>query len=104
MKKKLAWLLIASMAVASVAGCGAKKVKIDPENDSEVAFEGKYMVDTAYVKENLDDIVLIDARGEEAAKKERLKVQCQLHGSILQHVKMVRQVMQIGDVFLTQSV
>lgn len=73
MKKKLAWLLIASMAVASVAGCGAKKVKIDPENDSEVAFEGKYMVDTAYVKENLDDIVLIDARGEEAAKKGTIK-------------------------------
>lgn len=73
MKKKLAWLLIASMAVASMAGCGAKKVTIDPANDSKVAFEGKYMVDTAYVKENLDDIILIDARGDEEAKKGTIK-------------------------------
>ena len=36
-------------------------------------FEGEYIVDADYVKENLDDIILVDARGDEAAAEETIK-------------------------------
>lgn len=75
MKKKLACLLIASLTVGLV-GCGASgetsKSK-GGETEKKEAFSGKYVVDADYVKENLDKIILVDARGEEAANKKTIK-------------------------------
>lgn len=75
MKKKLACLLIAALTVGLV-GCGASgetsKSK-GGETEKKEAFSGKYVVDADYVKENLDHIILVDARGEEAANKKTIK-------------------------------
>lgn len=66
--------IIASMLVMlltfGLTGCG--KAADDKGLDS-AAFSGKYVVNAEYVKENLDDIILVDARGEDAAGKGTIK-------------------------------
>ena len=71
------------MVIMSVflTGCSSKNeepVDTNKENvegtensENEMAFEGKYIVNADYVKENIsnENILLIDARGEEAAQK-----------------------------------
>ncbi len=66
--KKIIALLFVCVSFA-FTGCGAK------EQVEVVAptFEGEYMVSPEYVKENLEDIILIDARGDEAASKGTIK-------------------------------
>lgn len=51
------------------------RVKSDTKEEAttEEAFEGEYIVNADYVKENLGDIILVDARGEDAANKETIK-------------------------------
>lgn len=66
--RKLTALLIGVLAF-SLVGCGAK----EQPNDSKEAFSGDYIVDAEYVKENLDNIIVVDARGEAAAKKGTVK-------------------------------
>ncbi len=80
MKKKTLALAIAMTLTMSfaVVGCGKKEVakenKVTQESkatEEAVQFEGKYIVDATYVKENMknENVLLIDARGEEQAKK-----------------------------------
>lgn len=66
--KKLS-LLLAAVLTFSFVGCGTS-AKTD---ENKVAFEGKYVVSADYVKENLDNIILVDARGEDEAKKGTVK-------------------------------
>ena len=78
--KRLAVLLALVMTVGLV-GCGNSGTQSKTESKSdtkeeattEEAFEGEYIVNADYVKENLDDIILVDARGEDAANKETIK-------------------------------
>ena len=67
-------LFLALILTVGLVGCGGTTEDPAAENNSagtgEVAaepFEGEYIVDADYVKENLDDIILVDARGDEAA-------------------------------------
>lgn len=72
----LALSIVLAMSIAMV-GCGSKgesKPETSTSNETqkeEVKFEGKYIVDASYVKENLKkkNLLLIDARGEDEAKK-----------------------------------
>lgn len=66
--KKLTALLI-GMFVFALVGCGAN----EQADENKEAFTGEYIVDAEYVKENLDNIIVVDARGEEAAKKGTVK-------------------------------
>ena len=50
-----------------------KKVTQRKRQQQKKHFEGEYIVNADYVKENLDDIILVDARGEDAANKETIK-------------------------------
>lgn len=71
MKKAAQKITILMMLVLALGlvGCGQKA----EENLDTVAFKGKYIVDAEYVKENLDNIILIDARGDKAAGKGTIK-------------------------------
>lgn len=99
--KRTALFLAGILAISSLSGCGAK----NSASDSSEPFEGKYVVTADYVKENLDDIIIVDARGEDEAKKGTVKgaVATQRHGSIWQTVKTGKREMQTGDVSLIQS-
>lgn len=71
--KKIALLLVVVLTLGLV-GCGASgSGESTEEKPSKEAFEGEYVVDASYVKDHIDDIVLIDARGDEAAEKETIK-------------------------------
>ena len=66
MKKLLAVCLIALSL--GIAGCGNSNNATDDSGQEsskkeEVRFKGDYIVDADYVKDHLDDIILIDARG-----------------------------------------
>ena len=67
--KRTALFLAGILAISSLSGCGAK----NSASDSSEPFEGKYVVTADYVKENLDDIIVVDARGEDEAKKGTVK-------------------------------
>ncbi len=60
MKKIAIALALVMMFVFTSCSTGGATTYVTP------VFEGEYMVSAEYVKENLDDIVLIDARGEAA--------------------------------------
>jgi len=80
MRKKALLLAMSLMLTTTISlvGCG-KKEEVKPEANSskgaqveeKVSFKGKYIVDVSYVKESLEkeNLLLIDARGEETAKK-----------------------------------
>ncbi len=56
-------LLLAMMLVASLGLVGCASSTTTEVETTETVFEGEYVVSAEYVKENLDDIILIDARG-----------------------------------------
>ena len=58
--KRTALFLAGILALSSFSGCGAK----NSESDSSEPFEGKYVVTADYVQENLDDIIVVDARAD----------------------------------------
>ena len=66
--KKTALILAMALTVA-LTGCGSG----NKAPDSTEAFEGKYVVNADYVKDHLDSITLVDARGEDEAKKGTVK-------------------------------
>lgn len=71
--KKIALLMVLILTLGLV-GCGASDQKEESvKEDNTNPFTGEYVVNADYVKENLEDIVLIDARGEEAAEKGTIK-------------------------------
>ena len=69
-------LLVFSLAFSMIA-CSTEETAKEPggdENGTKVEateFTGKYIVDADYVKEHYEDdnVILLDARGEEATKK-----------------------------------
>ncbi len=81
MKKVISLLLVMVMALSLIA-CGAPAQEAAPAPaateapskapavESKAGFEGKYVVDAQYVIDNLsnENVVLVDARGEDAAK------------------------------------
>ncbi|WP_346917613.1 rhodanese-like domain-containing protein [Clostridium sp.] len=80
MRKKTLLLAMSLMLTTTIllVGCGKKeeaKSETNPSTGSQVeekvSFKGKYIVDVSYVKESLEkkNLLLIDARGEETAKK-----------------------------------
>ena len=54
--KRTALFLAGILAISSFSGCGAK----NSASDSSEPFEGKYIVTADYVKENLDDIIVVE--------------------------------------------
>lgn len=79
--KRVALLLVLVLTLGLV-GCGAsesgesteeKPEEAKTEETAKEAFSGEYVVDATYVKDHIDEIVLIDARGDEAAEKETIK-------------------------------
>lgn len=74
MKKTIIGLL--ALVTLGLAGCGGGGNEADTaksEKKEASGFTGEYIVDADYVKKNLDDIILIDARGEEEANKGTIK-------------------------------
>ena len=73
-----------------LVGCGNSGTQSKTESKSdtkeeattEEAFEGEYIVNADYVKENLDDIILVDAEVRMQLIKRQSKEQFRLHGSI----------------------
>lgn len=74
MKMKRLALLMALVCAVGLVGCGnTKESTTKEETEEKVAFAGDYIVDADYVKENIDNIILVDARGDEAAAKKTIK-------------------------------
>jgi len=80
MKNKFSKLMILMLVLCvTLAGCASKNSEPaagpvpseKPVAEESTAFEGKYLVNADYVKENAGNanVLLIDARGEDAAKK-----------------------------------
>ena len=63
-------LMLVATVVMGLTACGSKD---SSGIASTEAFTGDYVVNADYVKENIDDIILVDARGEKAAAKETIK-------------------------------
>lgn len=75
--KKMALFLVLVL-VLGLAGCSSNSTEESAGSDAKEetkaeAFSGEYVVDAEYVKENLDNIILVDARGDEAAAKETIE-------------------------------
>lgn len=74
MKKTMIALLV--LVAFVLTGCGGSK-EAEKSDDSAkkdtAAFTGDYVVSADYVKKNLADIILVDARGEEEALKGTIK-------------------------------
>ncbi|MEN6595139.1 MAG: rhodanese-like domain-containing protein [Clostridiaceae bacterium] len=70
--KKLSLILAVLLIIGTVVGCAAKPTAQATASDAQTAeaFTGKYIVDAQYVLDNLnkDGVLLVDARGEDAAK------------------------------------
>lgn len=67
-------LFLAMILTVGLVGCGGSGEEATTETGAAtVAFEGEYIVTADYVKENLDQIIVVDARGEDAAKKGTVK-------------------------------
>lgn len=72
-------LFLALILTIGLVGCGAPQEKAESGEKGEAeeskaeTFSGKYIVEAGYVKDNLDNLVLVDARGDEAAAKETIK-------------------------------
>lgn len=74
MKKLLIGLLV--LVTVGLTGCSVSEGAADSSKVAQkesTAFTGKYIVNADYVKKNLDDLILIDARGEEEAGKGTIK-------------------------------
>jgi len=69
---KKAALFLAMILTLSLAGCGSGAETTETD-ESKAAFTGEYVVSAEYVKENLDNIIVVDARGEDEAKKGTVK-------------------------------
>lgn len=77
--KKVALFMVLVLTLGLV-GCGTSSKETSSEDKQEETvktdpFTGNYIVNADYVKDNLDnkDVILVDARGEEAAAKGTVK-------------------------------
>lgn len=71
-------LFLALVLTVGLVGCSApketeKEETSGAEETKAEVFTGEYVVNAEYVKENLDHVILVDARGDEAAAKETIK-------------------------------
>lgn len=76
--KKIALILAVLLLCGAVFGCSAKPAAAQAtaaNADAAPVFTGKYVVDAKYVLDNLDNanVLLADARGEDAAKTGTVK-------------------------------
>ena len=74
MKKIIIGLL--ALVTLGLAGCGGSDEPTDSSKSAKkdsTPFTGEYIVNADYVKKNLNDIILVDARGEEEAGKGTVK-------------------------------
>lgn len=72
MTKKTNLFLAFALVLASLASCAQPAPTADSgqsQGEPATPFQGSYVVNASYVAENLDSILLVDARGENAAKK-----------------------------------
>ena len=67
---KKAALLLVMILTLGLAACGTEA---ETSGENQVPFEGKYVVSADYVKENLGNIIVVDARGEDEASKGTVK-------------------------------
>lgn len=69
--KKGLLIVLAIVLTFSMVACSNEQAASKEITSKESVFTGKYIVDANYVKDNYenDNIILMDARGEEAAKK-----------------------------------
>ncbi|MBZ2174380.1 hypothetical protein K8M07_03875 [Schnuerera sp. xch1] len=69
--KKLLFLVLAFVLTFSMVACSNEQATNNEGTSKESVFTGKYIVDANYVKEHYgdDNVILMDARGEEATKK-----------------------------------
>lgn len=81
MKKmhRLAGLMLLLLAISVFAGCQApaattEATATEPTQEAS-AYEGDYIVDAAYLKSKIgaEDVIIIDARGEDEARKGRVQ-------------------------------
>lgn len=74
MKRILALLLTLSLCLGVLVGC-SKEPAATENLEGAVAFSGEYVVDAEYIQSRMgaDDVVLVDTRGEDAAKKGTLE-------------------------------
>ena len=74
MKKTIIGLLALVTLGLPACGGGSDETTDTAKAKKETeAFTGEYIVNADYVKKNLDDVILIDARGEEEANKGTVK-------------------------------
>ena len=74
MKKTIIGLLALVTLGLTACGGGSDETTDTAKAKKETeAFTGEYIVNADYVKKNLDDVILIDARGEEEANKGTVK-------------------------------
>lgn len=75
MKKLISFMLIAVLAISLLAGCEAPAEEAGTASDNAEPFEGKYIVNAQYVLDRMDDdnVILVDARGPDAAKAGTIK-------------------------------
>lgn len=77
MRKLLSISLVAILSIGLLGGCSkSKEVKENSgEKNASTPFKGEYVVDADYVKSKIGDknTIIVDARGEEAAKKGTIK-------------------------------
>ena len=66
-------LFLAMILTAGLVGCGSSTEETTEAGAESVTFEGEYIVSADYVKENLDNVIVVDARGEDATKKGTVK-------------------------------
>lgn len=69
--KKLLAVLLGVVLAFSLIGCNSQTASNGGGELKESVFTGEYIVDANYVKDHYEDdnVILIDARGEDAAKK-----------------------------------
>lgn len=116
MKKILALLLAALMVGSMMTGCTKQEAtsgeesaqtqqteseaKEEPvEEETQASFTGAYIADPEYIKSKIgsEDVIFIDSRGADAAKKVPSRVQLQLHGSRLRAVQKELPAMRCGE-------
>lgn len=73
--KKLLVLLLSFVLIFSLVACSNQPATNQGGEEITSAFTGKYIVDANYVNEHYEDdnVILVDARGEDAAKKGTIK-------------------------------
>ena len=85
MKKKMRWFGVVLMAALLAAGCGSKNEGVsDDELVSKDTFEGQYLMTAEEAKGKIGDenVLFVDCRGADKAKKETIEGAVSTHWKI----------------------